>query len=72
MQGNGGGIGMWEAGTPSILNNVIRGNHGGGIGMVNYSRAQHFQNVIADNEGSEFIGWCRKARAARGYSIIPS
>jgi hypothetical protein len=51
LQGNGGGIGMWEAGSPGIYNNVIRGNHGGGIGMVNYSAPNIFQNVIANNEG---------------------
>ncbi|HEX3627034.1 MAG TPA: choice-of-anchor Q domain-containing protein [Verrucomicrobiae bacterium] len=51
MEGNGGGVGMWEAGSPTIYNNVIRDNFGDGLNMVNYSDANIIQNAIVRNNG---------------------
>jgi len=52
FEGNGGGIGMWEAGAPDIRNNVIRGNLGDGLSMANYCNADIIQNLITDNGGN--------------------
>lgn len=56
LEDNGGGIGMWEAGSPLIRNNVIRRNHGDGLYMVNYSDANIVQNLICENDG-DGVAW---------------
>jgi hypothetical protein len=49
----GGGIGLFAAGTPTLLNNTISNNnagyYGGGIYMVNQSDANIVQNLITGN-----------------------
>ena len=55
---DGGGIGLFAAGSPIIRNNVIRRNravssHGGGIYAVNQSDALFEQNLVVDNIASD-------------------
>jgi hypothetical protein len=49
----GGGIGLFAAGTPTLLNNTISNNnagyYGGGIYMVNQSDANIVENLITGN-----------------------
>ena len=56
--GDGGGISLFAAGTPTIRGNIIRANNatglfpctnGGGISIVNYSDAAIVQNLITGN-----------------------
>ena len=56
FESNGGGIGMDEAGSPEIRNNVIRGNRGDGMWMQNYCDANIAQNLIFENSG-DGIKW---------------
>lgn len=51
LEDNGGGIGMWQAGSPTIQRNVIRRNHGDGMGMLNGCDANVLQNLIIENTG---------------------
>lgn len=56
--GSGGGITLFAAGTPTLRNNVIRGNsaqagQGGGIWIVNDSDALIVQNLIYNNTASQ-------------------
>lgn len=68
LEDNGGGIGMWEAGTPTIRNNVIRRNHGDGIGMVNYSSPDIVQNLILENDGNG-VSWTTPENA-QGPNLV--
>ena len=66
--GNGGGISLFAAGTPTITNNVIKGNssaggQGGGIWIVNDSDALIVQNLFYNNNGSQGSGI---------YFLVPS
>jgi parallel beta-helix repeat protein len=63
--GNGGGMQLWDAGTPTLKNNVIRGNlatelapytQGGGIFIVNDSDALIVQNLIYNNTAGQGSG----------------
>lgn len=56
LEDNGGGVGMWEAGNPTIRNNIIRRNRGDGFWMYNYSSADIIQNLIVENRGVG-VGW---------------
>jgi PKD domain len=56
----GGGISLFAAGTPTLLNNTISNNnagyYGGGIYMVNQSDAAIVQNVITGNSSASTGG----------------
>jgi PKD repeat protein len=56
----GGGIGLFAAGTPTLLNNTISNNnagyYGGGIYMVNQSDANIVQNLITGNTSTRSGG----------------
>jgi parallel beta-helix repeat protein len=52
LEDNGGGIGMWQAGNPTIRNNIFRRNRGDAFSMVNYSDANIIQNLIVENGGA--------------------
>ena len=52
IETNGGGIGMFAAGSPTIINNLIQDNNGDGLSMVNQSDANIIQNIIVGNSGS--------------------
>jgi parallel beta-helix repeat protein len=56
----GGGMSLFAAGTPTLENNIIRGNvaydEGGGIWIVNYSNALIVQNLIYNNSAAEGAG----------------
>jgi parallel beta-helix repeat protein len=63
--GNGGGIALFAAGTPTLKNNIIRGNvatgvspaaQGGGISIVNDSDAIIVQNLIYNNTAGQGAG----------------
>lgn len=56
LEDNGGGVGMWEAGNPTIRNNIIRRNRGDGFWMYGYSSADIVQNLIVANRGVG-VGW---------------
>ena len=60
--GDGGGISLFAAGTPTIQNNIIRNNtatgvspaaYGGGIAMANFSDALILQNSIYGNSAGD-------------------
>ncbi len=56
--GNGGGISLFEAGTPTIMNNIFSGNgnsvgQGGGMWMVNDSNPLIVQNLFYKNLASQ-------------------
>ena len=60
--GDGGGIALFAAGTPTIRNNIIKGNtatglspatQGGGIWIVNQSDALIVQNLIYNNTAGQ-------------------
>jgi hypothetical protein len=57
---SGGGMTLFAAGTPTLKNNIIRGNdaysQGGGIWVVNYSDALIVQNLIYNNNASQGSG----------------
>lgn len=66
--GNGGGIALFAAGTPTLENNIIKGNssaggQGGGIWIVNDSDALIVQNLFYNNNGSQGSGI---------YFLVPS
>lgn len=56
----GGGMSLFAAGTPTLENNIIRGNsaydQGGGIWMVNFSDALMVQNLIYNNTAIQGAG----------------
>ncbi len=56
IEDNGGGISLWEGGTPTIQNNLIQRNYADGISMVNYSSPNIVQNVIVENAGNG-VSW---------------
>ena len=68
LEDNGGGIGMWEAGSVTIRNNVIRRNRGDGFWMYGYSNADIIQNLIVENEGNG-VSWLAP-QGARGPWLI--
>ena len=68
LEDNGGGIGMWEAGNPTIRNNVIRHNHGDGMSMANDSNADIVQNLIVENDGNG-VSWLSPV-GARGPWLV--
>src|SRR5213075_1836157 len=43
---------MWQAGNPTIRNNIFRRNRGDAFSMVNYSDANIIQNLIVENGGA--------------------
>jgi hypothetical protein len=66
----GGGISLFAAGTPTIMNNIISNNSaqnsgfgGGGISMVNFSDAVVVQNLIYGNSAPQGGGV---------YYLVPS
>jgi len=68
LEDNGGGIGMGEAGNPTIRNNVIRRNHGEGIWILGYSNADIVQNLIWENGGNG-VSWLSPL-GARGPWLV--
>jgi len=52
MQSNSGGIYMFAAGAPVVLNNIIKENDGDAIGGVNQDDVNIVQNIIANNLGN--------------------
>jgi len=58
LQGNmivnnrGGGVGMYDGCTATIINNTIAGNAGDGIGMLDNNDPNIIQNIIAGNQGN--------------------
>ena len=79
---NGSGIGMFEAGTPTIANNVMIGNSatdtncasdGGTVWMANFSDADIVENVIASNEAAcngGVVFFVPTSSGARGPALV--
>ena len=47
---------MWQAGSPTVRNNIFRRNRANGISMVNYCDANIIQNLFIENTG-DGINW---------------
>ncbi len=52
LEGNGGGIYLGSAGTPSIYNNIISFNRGDGVNMANQYAVNIVQNLVMGNSGT--------------------
>jgi parallel beta-helix repeat protein len=71
----GGGIAMDAAGTPTLRNNVIRGNsvlgQGGGIWIINDSNPLIVQNLIYNNTASQGGGiWFAVVEGQVGPTLV--